>query len=267
MAFDRYAYEGDQMMNEYGMLLDRENTDYNRYLQNLDAYYKELDYRTDRYDTERGIDLDQYAQGRAEAWDEYAAGREEAWDDYVRGIENEETAAGLLAGVGEFDRLKDMYGLTDDEVAKLEASHTTEKEPSKEEDKKVNWDNGKLTASQVKKLQQILGVDVDGKWGDKSSSAAGGMTAEEAWKAYQNGTLKPQKQEGDTSGFTGKTYDEAVAYMKSMGVPNANASTIMTASEWTRRKNAGSSNAAVQNYSSYEEYLADYVAYAIETYG
>jgi hypothetical protein len=96
--------------------------------------------------------------------------------------------------VGEFDRLKDMYGLTDDEVAKLEASHTTEKEPSKEEDKKVNWDNGKLTASQVKKLQQILGVDVDGKWGDKSSSAAGGMTAEEALNAYQNGTLGKKEE-------------------------------------------------------------------------
>ena len=266
MAFDRYAYEGEQMMNEYGMLLDRENTDYNRYQNNLDNWYTQLQYLTDRYDTERGFDLDQYAQGRAEAWDEHVAGREEAWDEYLMGMENEETAAGLLAGVGEYDRLKDMYGLTDDEVAKLEAGYKKE-ETGNDDDKKINWDNGKRTASEVKKLQQILGVEVDGKWGEKSKAAAGGMTADEAWEAYKNGTLKQQGQDNDTSGFTGKTYDEAVAYMKKMGVPSANASTIMTASEWTRRKNAGSSNAAVQNYASYEEYLADYVAYAIETYG
>lgn len=194
MAFDRYAYEGDQMMNQYGMLLDRENTDYNRYLQNLDAYYKELDYRTDRYDTERGFDLDQYAQGRAEAWDEHVAGRNEAWDEYLMGIEKEENAAGLLAGVGEYDRLKDMYGLTDDEVKVLESEYDKKQETQKTEDKVNNWDNGKRTASEVKKLQQILGVTVDGKWGEKSKAAAGGLTADEAWEAYRNGTLVKKEE-------------------------------------------------------------------------
>ena len=274
MAFDRYAYEGEQMMNEYGMLLDRENTDYNRYQNNLDNWYTQLQYLTDRYDTERGFDLDQYAQGRAEAWDEHVAGREEAWDEYLMGLENEETAAGLLAGVGEYDRLKDMYGLTDDEVAKLEASYTKKEETGKEEEKQANYDNGTLQKIHVQRIQRALGFtgdDVDGLYGEKTKAAAGGLTADEAWEALRNGTLKvhevPEDAPGDSSGFTGKTYDEAVAYMKKMGVPSANASTIMTASEWTRRKNAGASNAAVQNYDSYEEYLADYVAYAIETYG
>jgi hypothetical protein len=45
----------------------------------------------------------------------------------------------------------------------------------------------------------------------------------------------------------------------------------MTRSEWTRRKSSyqttGTGGAEVKNYSSYKEYLADYVAYAIEKYG
>ena len=260
MAFDRYTYEGQQMMNEYGMLMDREATDYNRYQNNLDNWYQKLQYLTDRYDTERGIDLDMYAQGRAEAWDEHVAGREEAWDEYLRDIENDETAAGLMAGVGDYDRLKDTYGLTDDEVKKLETAQTT---TANSTTSVKNYDNGALTLTEVAKIQKALGFtgsDVDGKWGEKSKKAAGGMTAEEAWAALENGTLIKQ------AGFTGTTYDEAVAYMETMGVPSANASSVLTSTEWTRRKNTGYRDAAVQNYSSYQEYLTDYIAYAIEQY-
>ena len=228
MAFDRYAYEGEQMMNEYGMLLDRENTDYNRYQNNLDNWYTQLQYLTDRYDTERGFDLDQYAQGRAEAWDEHVAGREEAWDEYLMGMENEETAAGLLAGVGEYDRLKDMYGLTDDEVAKLEAAYTEKEETGKTEDKKANYDNGTLQSVHVKKLQQILGVTADGKWGKESKAAAGGLTADEAWEAYRNGTLV-KKETGDNTvnsyGLTQSRSDEIYAWLeKALTNPNIGAS-------------------------------------------
>ena len=221
MAFDRYAYEGEQMMNEYGMLLDRENTDYNRYQNNLDNWYTNLQYLTDRYDTERSLDYGQYE-------DERAIAREDAWNNYVQGLENDETAAGLLAGVGSYDRLKDMYGLTDDEVKVLEDAYTKENTTEKTEDKNVKWDNGKLTASQVKKLQQILGVDADGKWGSKSSSAAGGMTADDAWKAYQNGTLV-KKETGDNTvnsyGLTQSRSDEIYAWLeKALTNPNIGAS-------------------------------------------
>ena len=65
----------------------------------------------------------------------------------------------------------------------------------------------------------------------------------------------------EPTGFTGSTYDEAVAYMKSQGVSGAEAGAAMTQTEWQRRKNAGSSAAEVKNYSTYKEYIADYVEY------
>lgn len=50
------------------------------------------------------------------------------------------------------------------------------------------YNNGSLTSAQVQELQKALGVTEDGLWGSKSKAAAGGMTADEAWDAYQNQT-------------------------------------------------------------------------------
>ena len=62
--------------------------------------------------------------------------------------------------------------------------------------------------------------------------------------------------------------------MKSNGVPSANASGAMTENEWNRRKaswsnygqanqNWGQGGTEVNNYSSYTDYLNDYVEYQI----
>lgn len=77
------------------------------------------------------------------------------------------------------------------------------------------YNNGSLTSSQVMELQKALGVTADGLWGSNSSAAAGGMTADQAWAAYQ------QNNPG-TSRFSGlayqtmiqnKQYDQADAYL------------------------------------------------------
>lgn len=47
------------------------------------------------------------------------------------------------------------------------------------------YDNGSLTPAQVAAMQRSLGVTPDGVWGSESSAAADGMTADEAWSAYQ----------------------------------------------------------------------------------
>ena len=41
----------------------------------------------------------------------------------------------------------------------------------------------------MRKMQAHLGVSVDGMWGVESMSAADGMEADDAWKAYQNNLL------------------------------------------------------------------------------
>lgn len=65
------------------------------------------------------------------------------------------------------------------------------------------YDNGGLTDAQIKELQQAIGANPDGKWGTNSTSAAGGLSAKDAWAAYQSGklgnTVKPTETENTTA--------------------------------------------------------------------
>lgn len=66
------------------------------------------------------------------------------------------------------------------------------------------YNNGSLTTSQVKQLQKYLGVTADGLWGSKSSAAAGGLSANQAWEKYMgNGTSQlPQATTSGTPTFS-----------------------------------------------------------------
>ncbi len=57
-------------------------------------------------------------------------------------------------------------------------------------------------------------------------------------------------------------YEEAAAYMREQGVAKGDGG-LMTRNEWARRKHSGSTAAAVQ-YSSYSEYLTEFVAWRME---
>lgn len=46
------------------------------------------------------------------------------------------------------------------------------------------YDNGTLSTSQIKEMQNYYGVTADGYWGTNSSKASGGLTAEQAWSQY-----------------------------------------------------------------------------------
>lgn len=56
----------------------------------------------------------------------------------------------------------------------------------------TSYNNGSLSADQVKAMQTYYGVTADGKWGSNSTKAAGGLSADEAWAAYNS--------QNDTSG-------------------------------------------------------------------
>ena len=86
------------------------------------------------------------------------------------------------------------------------------------------------------------------------SSGGGGYYV--APTTNNNPTPKPQEQPkdqteedtGGTSGFTGSTYSEAVAYMKDQGVSGASAAGIKTSSEFKRSESS-------REFNSYNEYL------------
>lgn len=68
--------------------------------------------------------------------------------------------------------------------------------------KKGSYSNGSLIPSQVKELQKYYNVTADGKWGTNSKKAAGGMTADEAWEAYQGSGGGSSKSQTNSAGTT-----------------------------------------------------------------
>ena len=135
MAFDRYAYEGQQLSDNLNMYMGLEDQDYGRYIDSMNAWQAERDYLAGRYDAEsandynrwaadRELAYNQYTADRNLAYDQYNTGREQAWNEYVANQEKEMSAAELMASTGNYDRLGDVLGLTDEEVAAIKDANT-----------------------------------------------------------------------------------------------------------------------------------------------
>lgn len=60
------------------------------------------------------------------------------------------------------------------------------------------YNNGGLTADQIRQMQEYYGTTADGLWGANSKAAAGGMSAAEAWNAYRE-ALAQDELNGDMS--------------------------------------------------------------------
>lgn len=60
------------------------------------------------------------------------------------------------------------------------------------------YNNGGLSADQVRQMQEYYGTTTDGLWGANSKAAAGGMSAAEAWNAYRE-ALAQDELNGDMS--------------------------------------------------------------------
>jgi hypothetical protein len=60
------------------------------------------------------------------------------------------------------------------------------------------YNNGGLSADQVRQMQEYYGTTADGLWGANSTASAGGMSAAEAWNAYRE-ALAQDELNGDMS--------------------------------------------------------------------
>lgn len=205
MAFDRYAYEGEQLYNQYGMLMDQENMDYNRYMDSYNQWADQRDYLAGQANTLYNQEWNQYLESNDQAWNAYTANYQEGRDTIADQRYDYGELYDLISSTGyepTEDQLK-AAGMSSAEAKALKDAYTASvnkgngNSPGGNTTGSANWDNGDLTESQVKMLQKALGVTVDGKWGDESFEAAGNMTADEALKAYQRGELGKKPEQGN----------------------------------------------------------------------
>lgn len=71
IALDRYNQEGENMLNMYGILGDKEAQDYGRWQDAMSAFESERDYLAGLYDAERSYDYGKYSDDRDFAYAKY----------------------------------------------------------------------------------------------------------------------------------------------------------------------------------------------------
>ena len=207
MALDQYNREGQNMLDQYALLAGQEEQDYGRYRDAVSDYYARLQAAYDQYNAERDYDYSQWADGRDFAYqEERDKAKDDQWqkeyDEMVRQYNQQYAAAhgssgGSSSGSGGSKKSSGGGG---------------------------GYDNGSLTAAQVKELQAALGVSADGKYGPKSKNAAGGLSAEEAYKKYVGGGYNPPKQKEGAVGT--QTYNDLIDDMNTYIAGGASKSEI-----------------------------------------
>jgi hypothetical protein len=228
LALNQYNAEGDAMLNNASLMAQMEDQDYGRHRDQLSDYYTELDRLTSdsRYQAEQ--DYNKWANDQSFGYQQY---RDQMSDKQWQ---------------AQFDEAKRQY----DEQMALSKSTSSGGNNNGTRDTgtyssytaPAGWTKQDIIAYQSKN-----GLDPDGIWGPKTDAM------------YQN--TGDNRNSSPTppinpSGFTGSTYSEAAAYLKSKG---KSASGLMTQSEWTRHKNKNNSAGGEHEASSYQEYLAAYI--------
>ena len=128
----------------------------------------------------------------------------------------------------------------------------------------INTENS--MAEQIRQYNESLALQREQfEWQKKNSnvSSSGGSSSKKS--SSSKGTAKNTK--GTTKTTTTNTkkqtsfssYEEAAAYMRKTGAATGDGG-LMTKSEWARRKSSGSKSAEA-SYSSYSEYLNNFVAW------
>ena len=82
MALDKYNTEGQDLYNQYGMVMDRENQDYGRYRDKVGDWQTDRGYLQGVYDSERDRDYGRYADDRNFAYGKYSDDRNLAYTKY-----------------------------------------------------------------------------------------------------------------------------------------------------------------------------------------
>ena len=82
MAYNQYQQEGQDMLNQYGLLTDRDSIDYSRYRDTVSDWSAERDYLTNLYNAERTYDYSKYSDNRNFDYGVYSDNRNLAYTQY-----------------------------------------------------------------------------------------------------------------------------------------------------------------------------------------
>lgn len=203
MAYDKYNQEGQDMLNQYSMLSDDRATQYGEWTDGYNRLATDRNYYSDQYNAERNYDYSKYADDRDFSYGQYADDRNLAYTEHRNQIADEQWKTEFdealrqyneqMAYQKERDAVADSQWQAQFDESKRQYDNSLSYK--KESDTKnyvaggYGYNNGDVSSADIKAMQEALGVSADGKWGQASMQAAGGLSADEAYEAWVNGEL------------------------------------------------------------------------------
>ena len=124
MAYNQYQQEGQDMLTQYGIYMDRENQDYSRYRDTVSDWATERDYLTNLYNAERTYDYSKYSDNRNFdygvysddrnlAYTQYDSDRTLAYNDHRNTIADQQWQATFDQALAQFDYQKERDAIAD----------------------------------------------------------------------------------------------------------------------------------------------------------
>lgn len=119
MARDQYNQEGQEMYNQYGLLVDQESQDYGRWVDSYNQWASERDNLQGVYNDERSFDYGKYADDRNFDYGVYADDKNYAYNEYRNAIADQQWQTTFDEGVRQYnegmDYQKDRDAVSDEQ--------------------------------------------------------------------------------------------------------------------------------------------------------
>lgn len=178
MALDQYNQEGQNLLNQYAMLGDMADDEYARYQDALNQYWQNVSYNKQLAD-------DAYNRGYGASRDQIA---DQQWKDSFL-YQQQQDAQAQENWQKEYDFAVQQYTDSQNKSSSSGSSGRTSSGRTSSGGT-TNYDNKGYSSSDIKKLQNYLGVTADGKFGPetmKAMRAAGWTTLDDAMSDLNGG--------------------------------------------------------------------------------
>ena len=219
-AYQMYQDEGDQLLQQYTMLGDMADREYQKYSDEYDRWFANMNATLSQYNNDRNFDYQKYQDEMAFNYNKEQADRE------------------YQLALDKFAYQKEQSGTSKRQTATQKTVTTQKPEEEAVYVKGSGYDNGNVDVNGIKKLQRLLGVDDDGKWGPATQAAAqakwGTTDADVAWKKfgdrYSSSTYDRDEHNSFVEENGGSLYEATLATLKAMkkaGKTNAEAMNML----------------------------------------
>lgn len=224
LALDQYNREGEDMYNQYGLLADREATEYGRHRDTVSDYQADRGFLADQYNAERSFDYSKYSDDRNFDYSKFADDRNLNYQLDRDAVADSQWRAGFDEQVRQFEQ---DYKLKVEQI---------------EEDKRHNL----ITEDQAQQQINLAREEFE----QSKREAAANLTAKYVTAGYKqdaNGNwYKPEVEEpeGDSKGW----FDYSDTEHQNQVKENGGSYYQSTLTDLKDMKEAGKSNADANAY-------------------